>query len=325
MDEQRMIEEFDLAVDTLLGGGRASSGAGMVRIASYLRGLPREEFRSQLGEELARVARSMKEETMTATAVPVGYQSLMPYLIVNNASGFIDFLKNTFGAKERVRVPSGDGGIMHAEVTIEDSVIELADSNERYPPRPGILHMYVPDVDATYRQALDGGATSVYAVLDQDYGDREASVKDGFGNTWYLATHKAAHAERGYVSPGLRAVTPYLHPVGTPAYIEFLKAAFDAQQEARFEDPDGRVAHARLRIGDSAIEMGEAHGVYQPVAVALHVYLPDVDAVYRRAIAAGAKAVSEPADMSYGDRAATITDPIGNTWFIATRIRDAAV
>jgi PhnB protein len=247
----------------------------------------------------------------------------MPYLIVNGASDFIDFLKTTFGAQERMRVPAPGGGIMHAEVTIEESVIELADAGETYPARPGILHLYVPDVDATYRNALDAGAKSVYGIVDQDYGDREASMKDRFGNTWYVATNKSPEAVRGYLPQGLRAVTMYLHPTGTPAYIDFLKRAFGAEQEMRFEDPDGRVAHARVRIGDSALEMGEAHGVYQAVPVGLHLLVPDVDAVYRRAVEAGGEAVSAPEDKAYGYRSAEIRDPIGNLWFIAAPLQKA--
>jgi uncharacterized glyoxalase superfamily protein PhnB len=178
-------------------------------------------------------------------------------------------------------------------------------------------------VDATYQKAVGAGATSVYGIVDQNYGDREASVKDRFGNTWYLATRKSAGAVRGYLPQGLRAATIYLHPTGTPAYIDFLKAAFGAQQEERFEDPDGRVAHARVRIGDSALEMGEAHGVYQPVPVGLHLLVPDVDAVYRRAVEVGAKARSAPEDKPYGYRAAEVVDPIGNLWFIATPLANA--
>jgi uncharacterized glyoxalase superfamily protein PhnB len=327
MDERELMAQIDLAIDAVLEGRPVSSGAdpALVRTAEALGALPREEFRKQLGEELARAANFMKEENSVTAQQPAttGYNSLMPYLIVNRASDFIDFVKTAFGAQERMRVPAANGGIMHAEVTIEESVIELADAGEAYPPRPGILHLYVPDVDATYKKALDAGATSGYGIVDQDYGDREASLKDRFGNTWYVATHKSPEAVEGYRPQGLRAATVYLHPTGTPAYIEFLKAAFGAQQEARYEDPDGRVAHARVRIGDSALEMGEAHGVYQPMPMGLHLLVPDVDATYHRAVAAGGKAISAPVDKPYGHRTAELADPIGNLWFIATPISTA--
>lgn len=327
MNERELIAEFDQVIDAVVAGRPVPSGAAtdLVRIAEALRTLPSADFRSRLGDQLARAAHSIKEEaSMTAQPAPTGYNSLMPYLIVNGASDFIEFLNTTFGAQERMRVPSPDGGVRHAEVTIEESVIELADATENYPARPGILHVYVPDVDATYRKALDAGATSKYGVVDQDYGDREASLQDRFGNTWYIATSKSADAVRGYLPQGLRAVTVYLHPTGTPAYIDFLKRAFGAEQEARYEDPDGRVAHARVRIGDSALEMGEAHGVYQPVPVGLHLFVPDVDAVFRRAVESGAKAISAPEDKPYGYRAAELADPIGNLWFVASPINSGA-
>jgi uncharacterized glyoxalase superfamily protein PhnB len=327
MNERELIAQFDQVVEAVRAGQPAPSGAptGLVRIAEALETLPSEDFRNRLGEQLARAANSMKEENnMAAQPAPKGYNSLMPYLIVNGASEFIDFLKTTFGAEERMRAPTPDGGIMHAEVMIEESVIELADGGKNYPARPGILHVYVPDVDATYRKALDAGATSKYGVVDQDYGDREASLQDRFGNTWYVATNKSPEAVRGYLPQGLRAVTVYLHPTGTPAYIDFLKRAFGAEQEERYEDPDGRVAHARMRIGNSALEMGEAHGVYQPVPMGLHLLVPDVDAVYRRAVEAGGKATSAPEDKSYGYRSAEVTDPIGNLWFIASPIKAGA-
>ena len=195
MDERELMAQIDLAIDAVLEGRPVSIGAdpALVRTAEALGALPREEFRKQLGEELARAANFMKEENSVTAQQPAttGYNSLMPYLIVNRASDFIDFVKTAFGAQERMRVPAANGGIMHAEVTIEESVIELADAGEAYPPRPGILHLYVPDVDATYKKALDAGATSGYGIVDQDYGDREASLKDRFGNTWYVATHKS--------------------------------------------------------------------------------------------------------------------------------------
>ncbi len=320
MDERDRIAELDLVIDAMLAGRPVPSSAdpAVARITEALQAMPREAFRRELAATLASAANSMNEEKrMTAQPAVQGYNSLMPYLIVDGASDLIDFMNSAFGAQERMRVPAPGGGIMHAEMTIEDSVIELADAGEHYPARPGILHLYVPDVDATYRQALGAGATSTYAVVDQDYGDREASVKDRAGNTWYIATHKSPQAVRGYLPAGLRALTIYLHPTGTPAYIDFLKAAFGAQQEVRYEDPDGRVAHARMRIGDSALEMGEAHGVYQPVPMGLHLLVPDVDAVYRRAVEAGAKAILQPEDKPYGYRSAEVADPIGNLWFIA--------
>jgi PhnB protein len=75
---------------------------------------------------------------------------------------------------------------------------------------------------------------------------------------------------------------------------------------------------------DSVVLMGEAHGRYQPMQSISYMYVPDCDAVYRRALAAGAKSIQEPADQPYGDRSAGVADAFGNTWYIATHIRDVA-
>jgi PhnB protein len=104
--------------------------------------------------------------------------------------------------------------------------------------------------------------------------------------------------------------------------IDFLKQAFGAEVVARHDSADGVVAHAKLRIGDSIIEMGEAHGQWQPMPTAIYMFVPDADAVYRRAVGAGATSLWEPADQPYGDRNAGVQDPFGNQWFIATHIKD---
>jgi PhnB protein len=78
--------------------------------------------------------------------------------------------------------------------------------------------------------------------------------------------------------------------------------------------------HAKIRIGDSIIEMGEAHGQWQPMPTALYMYVPDVDAVYNRALEAGATSLSVPVDQPYGYRNAGVEDPFGNRWFIATPV-----
>jgi len=82
------------------------------------------------------------------------------------------------------------------------------------------------------------------------------------------------------------------------------------------------IHHAKIGIGDSALEMGEAHGPYQPMPAMFYLYVPDADAVYLRALNAGATSTAEPADQPYGDRTAGVTDAFGNQWYIATHIRD---
>jgi len=106
--------------------------------------------------------------------------------------------------------------------------------------------------------------------------------------------------------------------------IDFLKRAFGAEERAKYASPEGLVQHAEVRVGDSVVEMGEAHGPYQPMPSTFYLYVPDVDAIYERALRAGATSLNAPADQPYGDRNGGVKDPFGNTWYIATHIKDVA-
>jgi uncharacterized glyoxalase superfamily protein PhnB len=184
----------------------------------------------------------------------------------------------------------------------------------------GAFHVYVRDCDATYKRALAAGGTSLDEPADQFYGERSASVRDAEGNQWYIATFKGEN----YKSEGAPDVQPCLHPLRAEPVLNFIKRAFGAQELGRSASPDGVIHHVTVQIGDSHLEMGEAHGKYQPMQSMFYLYLPDVDAVYRRALAAGATSIEEPKDQSYGDRNAGVRDPFGNEWYIATHLRDVA-
>jgi uncharacterized glyoxalase superfamily protein PhnB len=100
--------------------------------------------------------------------------------------------------------------------------------------------------------------------------------------------------------------------------IPFVEAAFGAEALGVHKSPDGRVLHATLSIANSTFEIDEAHDEFQPTPARLHVYVTDTDAVYAQAVRSGATGVTPPNDAPYGDRAATVKDPFGNTWFLAT-------
>ena len=125
---------------------------------------------------------------MTASFKPDGYSSVSPYLVVENADETIKFLIRAFEAVELSRYPTDDGKLMHAEVRIDDTIVMLADSNEGYPPIPAHVHIYLPDVDATYKRALAAGATSVQAPVKKDDPDKRGGVRDAGGTTWWIAT-----------------------------------------------------------------------------------------------------------------------------------------
>jgi PhnB protein len=128
---------------------------------------------------------------MAAKPVPDGYHTVTPYLTVRGASKVIDFLKQAFGAElayEPMKRP--DGTVMHAEVTIGDSRVMLADENEMAKATTSSLYLYVPNVDSMYQRAVKAGGNSIMEPTDMFYGDRTGSVKDPSGNTWSIATHK---------------------------------------------------------------------------------------------------------------------------------------
>lgn len=119
---------------------------------------------------------------------PEGYTSVSPYLIVDGAGRTIDFLVRVFDAVELRRHADETGRIMHAEVRIDDTVVMLAEANTTWPPIQAQMHVYVPNVDATYRRALDAGATSVQEPVKKEDADKRGGVKDAAGTTWWIGT-----------------------------------------------------------------------------------------------------------------------------------------
>jgi PhnB protein len=120
---------------------------------------------------------------------------------------------------------------------------------------------------------------------------------------------------------GYTSVSVYMMIDGAQRVIDFLKKAFDATDLRRFDTPEGKIAHAEVRIGDTVVMMADAIGGFPAFPVWLHVYVPDVDATYKKALAAGGKTVQEPARKEGDpDRRGGVTDPCGNTWWISTQM-----
>lgn len=242
-----------------------------------------------------------------------GFHTVTPYIIAKPAVELVDFVKEAFGAVESLRATGSAGGL-HCEVTIGDSVVMIG-GGPTFDPRPAAIHFYVSNVDEVYARAIAAGATSLTEPSDQDYGERIASVKDIGGNEWYIA-------QRFDQTPiqDLHAVTLYFHPVGAPKFINFLEQAFGAEVVERHQSNEGFVFHAKVRLGDSIVEMGEAHDQWQPMPSAIYMYVEDVDETYRQALRAGATSALEPTDQPYGDRNAWVNDEFGNIWYLSTAI-----
>jgi len=301
-------------------GGRLEDPFGhMWIISTHKEDLAPEEMERRAAEWLKPM--TVESALEKPAGAPEGYHSITPYLQVNGAAKLIEFLKNAFGAEEIFRVPQGDR-IGHAQLKIEGSMLEVADAVDKYKPNPTAIWLHVKDTDATHARALKAGATVLHEPMEQDYGERSSAVKDPFGNHWYIATY---HADAEPPPKEMHSVTPYLHPKSAPPVIDFLKRAFGAEEVFRAQDDAGTVHHAKIRVGDSVIAMGEAHGAFQPMPPALHLYVADTDATYQRALGAGAISIDEPVDQGYGDRYAGVRDPFGNVWYIATHLRDFTI
>jgi uncharacterized glyoxalase superfamily protein PhnB len=124
----------------------------------------------------------------TVKSIPDGYQSLIPYFSVVDATALLEFVKKAFGAEEKFKMADPNGVVRHAEARIGDCVLMIGQGPTS---RPNTLYMYVPDVDAAYKRAMSasGAAKSLREPTDEWYGDRSAGLEDSQGNQWWLATH----------------------------------------------------------------------------------------------------------------------------------------
>ncbi|HXT86453.1 MAG TPA: VOC family protein [Verrucomicrobiae bacterium] len=280
---------------------------------------PRETIDKKAASETTPKQPSSEKHQDDASAVNyirAGFRTVSPYILVNGAAKFIDFLVEAFGATERGRVPVAGGKLMHAEVQVGDSTIEMSDGSEQYGPSPVTIHLTVPDAEEAYRRAVNAGAVSLYEPAMQFYGEFEGGVRDPFGNEWYITPQAKKHQHP--------TVQPYLHLRDAEKMISFLEAAFGAKAEGVHKIGVGIIAHATVFIGNGQIEIDEAFRANRQMPCHLHLYVPDTDAVYAKALKAGATVIEPPSDKPYGDRSAGVKDAWGNSWFIATHMKDVS-
>jgi PhnB protein len=291
--------------------------------------LPRAEFKARLKDELAKEASmtTSAEKTGTATAQAATdpsratFRTVTPYLTVPDVFEEIEFVTKVFGAEGKV-YGLGSAGGYHSEYRIGDSMLMIGggggESKWKGVPTPASLHLYVENVDDVYQRAIQAGATVLRPPADQDYGERGAAIQDVGGNHWYLATSSGSQ----YIPEGMPSLMPYFNPRGAPRMIDFMKQAFGAEEVFIYQAPDGIVHHAKIRIGDAIVEMGEAHGEWQPRPMTFMLYVDDVDAWYARAMSAvGTISLSAPGAQSYGGRVGAVKDPFDNTWYIGTHVQ----
>lgn len=275
-------------------------------VSQHIKDVPVDELQKAV-DEFAK-----QEEQKTRPGVREGFNTITPYITVKQPDELINFVTQVFGATETFRTTGSAGGT-HAEVKIGDSMVMIGGA-EHIDAMPVAIHLYIPDVDTAYKRAIDAGATPLFEPADQPYGERSGAVQDANGNKWYIATTSGPLQE---ISEYLRTVTVYYHPVGAPKFIEFLEQAFGAEELMRHEE-EGVILHAKVRLGDSAIELGESRGPSVPMPTAIYMYVKDCDALYEQALQAGATSMLEPTDQPYGDRNAWVKDPFDNVWYLAT-------
>ena len=290
---------------------------------------------------------------------PQTRQTATPYLAFKDAPAAIDFYKKVFGAIEMVRLMGPDGKNGHAEIRIGNSTVFLSDEFPDFgsisPQTVGgsalKINLYVEDVDDAAARALAAGAKIIRTVQDQFYGERSGQVQDPFGYTWILssiieelsaaemqkrfdaimAQGAEGHAEKpkppvNPIPSGFHSITPYLIVPEASRLIEFIRKAFSAEEKLRVHVPGSeKIMHAELKVGDSMIELADASPEHPAMPYSIHLYVPNTDATYERALFAGGKSRRAPEDTSYGDRSAAVNDPFGNAWFIATRIKEATL
>lgn len=330
MSEVELTEQLDQAIDAMMAAGGLLPApvdaqlAELLGIAVELRDLPRGDFKARLQKELeeeAEMSTATKEAARKVSGVREGFRTVTPYLVVPDVHAEAEFLKQTFGVTGPVFGLGTQGGF-HAEYNIGGSMIMVGGGGEgsqwKGPPLPGAIHLYVDDVDAIYERAVQAGATNVSPPAERPYGDRECGFRDPGGNQWFVATHQG----ESFVPAGVPNLMPSLLPIGAPRMIDFLKQAFGAEELAVHRSPDGVVRHATIQVGTSVIEMGEAHGQWQPMPSVFMMYVDDVDAWYERASKAeGAIAKDAPKLQPHGARMGSIQDPFDNVWYIASQVQ----
>jgi uncharacterized glyoxalase superfamily protein PhnB len=336
MAERSIIDQLDHAVAALAEGRQfdptklGAELSALAGVAQDLIGLPREAFKAELKQQLIRRAEmsspSQQTKTNTQQSDESAYikepqmrrenrRAVTPYFTVHKPAELIDFVTEAFGGIEHFRATGSAAG-MHAEVSIGDSVVMIGGA-EHIEPMPTAIHLYVPNVDEAYERAIKAGATSLMPVSDMPYGERSGGVEDVHGNRWYIAT---PFVPLHTIAQDLHTVTVYFHPIGAQRFIDFLTNAFGAKELMRHAEGD-MVMHAKVQIGDSVIELGEARFPEQPLPTAIYLYVDDVDAIYEQALKAGGTSMLAPTDQAYGDRNAWVKDPFDNVWYIAAPLR----
>lgn len=273
--------------------------------------MPRAGLKEDVWQQLERM-----KPMVTAEYKRAGFRTVTPYALVPDLARTVEFVKNVFDGVVTQQSTGSEGGT-HTEMKLagEGAMLMLSQATPKWPAMPVVIHLFVDDVDAYYERAVAAGAKVLMGdagkPADREWGQRTTYLQDADGNTWFLAKHLGSSELQE------QPLIQYLHPKRTAPLIDFLKAAFEAEELERHHAPDGVVLHAALKIGDSRVEMSDYP---EDTPQMVYVYTEDPDAVYRRAMAAGATSIWEPVKQPYGEYVGGFIDPAGNNWFVARAV-----
>ena len=257
--------------------------------------------------------------TKAKSPIPAGFRSLTQYLILDHSADFLKFIEGAFDATERFLMRDDEGIIRHAEAQLGESIIEFAEAGGQWKAMPAGLHYYVENSDEVYAQALKAGGTSLYEPANRDYGDREAGVRDPAGNFWFISTHTAGKSCKPVT---LQDLNSYLSVKDSARFLDFLEETFQAEAVEKHAGQDGSIAHGKVRIGNTVVELSEGRAPWGPRAVSHHYYVENCDQVFAQGLANGCSVLQPMADQFYGDRSGSLLDPWGNHWYIASHLED---
>jgi len=234
--------------------------------------------------------------------------AVKPYFSLQDAPGFLDFLKKVFDAKEekpRMTAPDSDR-ILHAESLIAGNAVMVCSANDDWGYMTGGVSVQVDNVDEIHKKGLAEGATSIVEPEDHPWG-RFSGFKDSFGNTWWIASKQAGAAQN---------VNPYVSVKGCTGFMELVKKIFDAEETMRkLNDNEETIFHGEMKVLGADLMCSEGYESMGYITAGIAVNVPNADEIYKKAIEAGCTSKSEPTDMPWG-RFCSFKDIYGNDWVI---------
>jgi uncharacterized glyoxalase superfamily protein PhnB len=245
--------------------------------------------------------------------------SIVPVFRYNDARAAIDWLIQAFGFRKHAEHEGPNGTIAHAELTFGPSVVGISSAAPPTSDNPWShirqgIYACVPDIDAHYERAKSAGADIVMPIRDMDYGSREYAARDSEGHIWSFGTYEMARGD------GAPTLFPELHYNDCRTALAFLERAFGFMKTFEVPGPDGRLVHAELKLGDSALFVGTFPRDPKWVGLAELVcaFVEDPDQHHLRSKAGGATIVTPPTDTPFGARQYSARDPEGFVWLFGT-------